>query len=170
MNRRACLLLVEDDPALRETLSDALDDIGYDVVVACSGVQALAELEADAAQFEEVITDINLGTGPDGWDVGRRARECVADMPVVYMSGNSDEWPSQGVANSVFIPKPFRLAQMVNAHDVALAAGGETLPETKAQTEADRLHRRDDERGVCDHLNTNQILSGCDCWAIHVLT
>jgi DNA-binding response OmpR family regulator len=112
MNRRICLLLVEDDLALGETLADALYDFGYDVVVACSGMQALAELDADAPQFQEVITDIDLGTGPNGWDVGRRARECVADMPVVYMSGNSSEWPSQGVTNSVFIAKPFRLAQI----------------------------------------------------------
>jgi CheY-like chemotaxis protein len=124
MKPRACLLLVEDDIALRETLSEALYDFGFDVIAACNGIEAFAELDADAAQFEEVITDIDLGIGPDGWEVGRRARECLSDMPVVYMSGSSFEWPSQGVTNSVCIAKPFALAQMVNAHDIALAAGG----------------------------------------------
>jgi hypothetical protein len=37
---------------------------------------------------------------------------------VVYMSGSSVDWPSQGVTNSVCIAKPFALAQMVNAHDI----------------------------------------------------
>src|SRR3978361_582888 len=117
MGSRSRLLLVEDDVALRETLGDALDDLGFEVVVACSGAQALAVLDAGAAEFKEVVTDIDLGAGPDGWDVGRRARERVDDMPVVYMSGNDDnnnkEWQSKGVANSVFIAKPFTHAQMM---------------------------------------------------------
>jgi DNA-binding response OmpR family regulator len=127
MKPRACLLLVEDDIALRETLSEALYDFGFDVIAAGNGIEAFAELDADAAQFEEVITDIDLGIGPDGWERGRRARECLSDMPVVYMSGSSVDWPSQGVTNSVCIAKPFALAQMVNAHDIALAAGGKSI-------------------------------------------
>ena len=67
MGSRSRLLLVEDDVALRETLGDALDDIGFDVVVAGSGAQALAVLDAGAAEFKEVVTDIDLGAGPDGW-------------------------------------------------------------------------------------------------------
>jgi ActR/RegA family two-component response regulator len=66
MAPRSCLLLVEDDFALGETLGEALDDMGFDVVVACNGAQAIAELDAHAAEFEEVITDVDLGTGPDG--------------------------------------------------------------------------------------------------------
>jgi DNA-binding response OmpR family regulator len=125
MKPRNRLLLVEDDLALAETLSEGLDDAGFDVVAASNGAEALAELNADAIQFEEVITDVDLGIGPNGWDVGRRARECVADMPVLYMSGDSGrDWPSKGVANSAFIAKPFSVAQMVDAHDVALAASG----------------------------------------------
>src|ERR1700712_496693 len=96
MGSRSRLLLVEDDVALRETLGDALDDIGFDVVVACSGAQALAALDAGAAEFKEVITDIDLGAGPDGWDVGRRARERVDDMPVVYISGDDDNNDERG--------------------------------------------------------------------------
>jgi DNA-binding response OmpR family regulator len=127
MKPRARILVVEDDLALQATLGEGLDDSGFDVVAACSGTEAFVELDANAAQFEEVITDVDLGTGPDGWDVGRRARECLSSMPVVYMSGTSTEWPSQGVANSVFVAKPFALAQMLNAHDVALAAGGPVI-------------------------------------------
>jgi DNA-binding response OmpR family regulator len=123
MKARPRLLVVEDDLSLQETLGEGLEDSGFEVVVADNGTEAIAELDSDASQFEEVITDVDLGTGPDGWEVGRRARERDSDMPVVYMSGASTDWPMQGVANSVFVAKPFTLAQMVNAHDVALAAG-----------------------------------------------
>jgi DNA-binding response OmpR family regulator len=144
MKRRARLLLVEDDLAFQQTLGEGLDEAGFDVVAAPNGTQAIAELDGNAEQFEEVITDVELGTGPDGWDVGRRARECAPGMPVVYMSGTSAEWSSQGVENSVFVAKPFALAQMLNAHDIALAAGG-TPQSNPEQSQA--LHRQRNEKG-----------------------
>ncbi len=123
MKPRSRLLLVEDDITFRDTLDDALNNFGFDVVVVCTGTQALAALDADAVQFEEVITDVDLGAGPNGWDLGRRAREYVADMPVVYMSGCGDnEWPSQGVANSVFITKPFAPSQIIRTLRTLLEA------------------------------------------------
>ena len=143
MGSRSRLLLVEDDVALRETLGDALDDIGFEVVVACSGTQALAVLDAGAAEFKEVVTDINLGAGPDGWDVGRRARERVGDMPVVYISGdddNNDEWQSKGVANSAFITKPFTHSRMVMTLMMLLDASRATIqPERHAAAKARSL-------------------------------
>ena len=137
MGSRSRLLLVEDDVALRETLGDALDDLGFEVVVAGSGAQALAALDAGAAEFKEIVTDIDLGAGPDGWDVGRRARERASHMPVVYMSGddnnNNDEWQSKGVANSVFITKPFTHSRMVMTLMMLLDAPGVTIqPERHA--------------------------------------
>ena len=143
MGSRSRLLLVEDDVALRETLGDALDDIGFDVVVAGSGAQALAVLDAGAAEFKEVVTDIDLGAGPDGWDVGRRAREHVGDMPVVYISGddnNNNEWQSKGVANSAFITKPFAHSKMVMTLMMLLDAPRVTMqPERHAAAKARSL-------------------------------
>jgi DNA-binding response OmpR family regulator len=110
------LLLVEDEAVIQEWMRTELIDAGFALVVVGDGAQALAELEADVQRFKAVITDVKLGAGPDGWDVGRRARELVADMPVVYVSGDSaDEWASKGVPNSVMIRKPFVAAQLITA-------------------------------------------------------
>ncbi len=110
------LLLVEDDAPVRELLGAELAEAGYEIVGVGDGAQALAELDADATRFCAVITDIKLGEGPDGWDIGRRARELVSDMPIIYMSGDSThEWSSKGVPNSVVIAKPFAPAQLVTA-------------------------------------------------------
>jgi CheY-like chemotaxis protein len=110
------LLLVEDEAVVQEWMHTELVDAGFELVAAADGTQALAELEADAERFKAVITDIKLGEGPDGWNVGRRARELVADMPVVYVSGDSaDEWTSKGVPHSVMIMKPFVAAQLITA-------------------------------------------------------
>lgn len=112
----AVLLLVEDEAVIQAMLDAELSDAGFAIVLAADGAGALAELEADAARFRAVITDIGLGSGPDGWDVGRRARELVATMPIVYMSGDSNlEWSAKGVPNSVMVAKPFATIQLLTA-------------------------------------------------------
>jgi DNA-binding response OmpR family regulator len=110
------LLLVEDEELVQELLETALTDAGFELTIAESGEQAIAELETDAARFRAVVTDIKFGAGPDGWEVGRRAREIIADMPVVYMSGDSaHQWTSKGVPNSIMVAKPFAPAQIITA-------------------------------------------------------
>jgi DNA-binding response OmpR family regulator len=110
------LLLVEDEGVIQAMLDAELSEAGFAIVVAADGAAALAELEADAARFRAVITDISLGSGPDGWEVGRRARELVATMPIVYMSGDSNlEWSAKGVPNSVMVAKPFATIQLLTA-------------------------------------------------------
>jgi hypothetical protein len=80
------------------------------------GGKALSELEADPSRFNGLITDISLGGGPDGWEIARRARELIRNLPVVYISGHgSADWPSKGVPNSLTLGKPFATAQLITA-------------------------------------------------------
>jgi DNA-binding response OmpR family regulator len=67
---------------------------------------------------------MNLGPGPDGWEVARRARELNNALPVVYARGASGhEWQSNGVAHSILITKPFTMKQLVNAISMLLKKG-----------------------------------------------
>jgi DNA-binding response OmpR family regulator len=110
------LLIVEDQFLLADLLESMFAEAGFQVVIAIDGVQAIAELHADATRFRAIITDIRLGSGPDGWDVAWYAREVVPNMPIVYMSGDSaHDWPIKGVPNSVFVPKPFTQSQISSA-------------------------------------------------------
>ena len=110
------LLLVEDEALIRMNLQDELEEAGFALVVASNGGQAMAELEADATRFRGVLTDIRLGSGPNGWDVARRARELVPGVPMVYISADSaQDWDAQGVPNSVMVAKPFVVAQIITA-------------------------------------------------------
>ena len=110
------VLFVEDEDLLRELAACELEDAGYDVVVVESGEEALHTLDGDADPFCAVVTDVNLGAGADGWDVGKRARELDCGIPVIYMSGASGhEWKSKGVSNSVFLSKPFTPSQLTSA-------------------------------------------------------
>ena len=110
------LLLVEDEVLIRMNLEEELAQAGFDLAVTTNGREALAELEANPAHFCAVVTDIRLGRGPDGWDIGRRAREAVPAMPVVYISGDSaPNWATMGVPNSIMVAKPFYPAEVVTA-------------------------------------------------------
>jgi DNA-binding response OmpR family regulator len=110
------VFLVEDEALIQELVEHALQKAGFDVVGANSGKEAIAMLEADGVEFRALVSDVNLGGGPTGWDVARRARELNEHLPVVYMTrGNGHEWASQGVPNSILIGKPFAPAQIVTA-------------------------------------------------------
>ncbi|MDQ0455873.1 response regulator [Rhizobium paknamense] len=110
------VLLVEDDPLQQMEAEDSLRENGFSVLTAGSGEQALSELDKDTRRFTALVTDIRLGTGPNGWDVGRRAREICPGLPVVYMTGDSaDEWASQGVPKSQLLQKPYLTIQLITA-------------------------------------------------------
>ena len=110
------LLLVEDEGLVRYNLKEGLVEAGFDVTDAAQGGKALSELEADPLRFNGLITDISLGRGPDGWEIARRARELIPNLPVVYISGHgSTDWPSKGVPNSLTLSKPFATAQLITA-------------------------------------------------------
>src|ERR1700677_4357732 len=110
------LLLVEDEALVRHDLKEGLVEAGFDVSDVAQGGKALSELGADPSRFSGLITDIRLGRGPDGWEIARRARELIPNLPVVYISGHgSADWPSKGVPNSLTLGKPFATAQLITA-------------------------------------------------------
>jgi two-component system cell cycle response regulator CpdR len=110
------VLFVEDEDLIRELTAPELEEAGYGVVVVESGDDALEALDGNANPFCAIVTDVNLGAGADGWEVGKRARDLDDDIPVIYVSGGSaHEWNSKGVPNSVLVRKPFTSSQLIAA-------------------------------------------------------
>ncbi|QNQ11064.1 response regulator transcription factor [Sphingomonas alpina] len=110
------LLYVEDEPLIQNLVVIDLEEAGFNLVVADNGEQALQLLAAHGAELRGLITDVNLGAGPDGWEVARAARQSIGGLPVVYVSAASDhDWTSQGVPGSTMIAKPFAGSQLVVA-------------------------------------------------------
>ena len=110
------LLYVEDEILIQDLLVSELEDAGFRVIAGDNGDHALELLAEQAEHIYGLITDVNLGNGPDGWAVARRARELMSGMPVVYVSAASEhDWSSQGVPKSVMITKPFAAAQVIVA-------------------------------------------------------
>ena len=113
---RPVVLIVDDEPLIIDLLREALEEAGFSSVQAAGADEAFALLETDGPTFIGVVTDINLGSKRDGWDVARRAREQNAAIGVVYCSGaNPHDWSIKGVPQSVVLTKPFAAAQVVVA-------------------------------------------------------
>lgn len=98
------VLVVEDDPLIREFVVEALREAGYQVVHARTGEEAL---DWCRRQFADVlITDVMLPGKIDGWQIAERCREHDPGIPVIYASGFSPAQP-RPVPGSRFLTKPF---------------------------------------------------------------
>lgn len=110
------LLLVEDEALVAMTVEEALVEAGFKVETATSGEQAVKLLDTLSAEILGLISDIRLGGKLTGWDVARHARQLHPDLPVVYVSGDSQgDWAAQGVPGSIMIAKPAALVQITTA-------------------------------------------------------
>jgi PAS domain S-box-containing protein len=91
------ILLVEDDPLLRQTVADGLRDRGYRVIEAADAPAALAALDHDTT-INFLFTDIMMPGGMNGITLARTARRLHAGLKIMFASGYSDrqvvdEWP-----------------------------------------------------------------------------
>jgi DNA-binding response OmpR family regulator len=109
-------MVVEDDQLVQGLVEDTLTEGGFEAAIAGSGEEAATLLNGKKTEYRALVTDINLRGRLDGWDVARHAREIDPNFPVIYMTGASaDQWPINGVPNSILLTKPFAPAQLVTA-------------------------------------------------------
>jgi len=109
-----CILVVEDDDAVRHLLSDALQDAGFAVATAMDGFDALDQIEQHPP--DAILLDLMMPS-MDGWDFLEqfRARRCCAKIPVGILSAaptllkTADSWGVQ-----VAIGKPFTLESLID--------------------------------------------------------
>lgn len=112
------VLVVDDEPGMRETLVDILEDAGYDVATAANGDEALATV--DTRPFDVVLMDIKM-PGRDGVTI---MQEMGRPPPhVIMMTGFAiEERLRQAVADAfAVIYKPFQVDRLLGV--VATAAG-----------------------------------------------
>jgi DNA-binding response OmpR family regulator len=108
MGTKGVLLLVEDEPLIALAMQDTLSDAGYEVLTADDGHSGAAALASNIQDLSALITDIRLGSGPDGWLLAREARTLRPELPVLYVTGDSaHHWSDQGVSGSAILQKPF---------------------------------------------------------------
>jgi len=114
------VLFVDDNFICNLETREFLRAQGMLVEAAYCGAAAL-EMIGRRDWFSAVVTDIDLGDGPDGFDIARRAREVDPLIPVVFISGQmGPRVASEGVPGSEFVAKPFHPSQVIAALDRAI--------------------------------------------------
>ena len=105
------ILLVEDEMLLRELMREELTDSGFDVTTVATGDQALKLMGGDRG-FDLLLTDIRMPGEMNGWALGRRAREVIPSIRIIYATGYTNEGNDLGLHERA-ITKPFRHAQIL---------------------------------------------------------
>jgi CheY-like chemotaxis protein len=124
--KRASVLLVEDEPMISDLAIEALQDQGFEVAAVSNAGDALRRL-ISGAPVDVLFTDINLPGGMDGGTLARRARELRPNLPVIYTSGRRAVIEQlDPVEGSMFVPKPYDPFRIARLFDYLVAA--HTLP------------------------------------------
>jgi CheY-like chemotaxis protein len=106
------ILLVEDDPLVRELVVEALRDEGYQVIHAATGEEALTWCKRRVADV--LVTDIKLRGRVDGWQIAERCREHDPELPVIYATAFSPV-AARPVPGSLSLRKPYRPEEVLKA-------------------------------------------------------
>ena len=109
----ATILVVDDEPSIRELLSASLRFAGFDVLAAADGREALDH--QSGAHIDIAVLDIMLPDA-DGFTILRRLREHDPELPVLFLTARDDVKDKiQGltVGGDDYITKPFSLEEVV---------------------------------------------------------
>ena len=111
------ILLVEDEPVLRELVRDILGQYQYRVIEAASGVEALKAWDLHDGQIDLLLTDMVMPEGMTGSDVAAQLRKRKPDLKVIFTSGYSAEVMGRDFSHSdaAFLSKPYLPPQLAQA-------------------------------------------------------
>ena len=107
------ILLVEDDERISEPLLRVLGSEGFDVVYTPTGTEGLAAVsssEPDLMLLDLTLPDI------DGLEICRKVREDRPELPIIMLTARAEEMDiivGLGAGADDYVPKPFRLAELV---------------------------------------------------------
>jgi DNA-binding NtrC family response regulator len=108
------VLVVDDEPAVRELLVEYFRERGHEVTALASGTDAIDELEQRASVYSLIVSDLQL-PGTDGLDVLKHARALNPAATVIIVTGYASlESAVQAVRLGAYdyLTKPFSLGQL----------------------------------------------------------
>ena len=118
------VLIVEDDPFVRSSVIRRVEALGYRVVAAVTGKDALQQLQSDPG-IDLLFTDIVMPGGMSGWELADQARRVRPGLPVLFTSGYALETlveQGRAQARAIVLTKPYRKVELAQRLRDALAA------------------------------------------------
>jgi CheY-like chemotaxis protein len=140
------VLVVDDEVAIRSMIQHVLEDLGYTVVTAEHGAQAVELFDNIPDEVKLVLLDVNMPV-LDGGETAVALRERKPEIPILVMSGIADEDALRRFETmriSGFLPKPFAPDQLSQA--IAIARQG-----TKAWAGKERRREKRADQVTPEH-------------------
>jgi PAS domain S-box-containing protein len=121
---RETVLVAEDDPFVRSYAVTCLSGLGYRVIEAVDGREALQKLDGDD-DVDILFTDVVMPGGMNGWELAERARRNRPGLKVLLTSGYALETLAERgrlPKGAVVLNKPYRKAELAKRLREALSA------------------------------------------------
>jgi PAS domain S-box-containing protein len=119
------ILMAEDEPALRKLGNRVLRSLGYEVLLAADGDEALALATSHPGKIDLLLSDVVM-PGMNGVELWERLRQIRPGIPVLFLSG----WASDAVVrhrilegDAPFLQKPFTADQLGRKVDEVIQGG-----------------------------------------------
>jgi CheY-like chemotaxis protein len=106
------ILLAEDHEGLRELVRESLESLGYRVLAACDGEEAVDLFRRNAERVDLLILDVIMPRlrGPDAY---RRIRELNGVVPVLFCTGyNPDSAQVETLSGHPVLQKPYQTREL----------------------------------------------------------
>ncbi|MGO9430060.1 chemotaxis protein CheB [Rhodoblastus sp.] len=130
MVRKGAILVVEDDPELRELLAVSLGEEGHKVARAYDGSEAMQLVEREGFRPDLILADFNLPNRMNGLEVAATVREKLhRNVPVIILTGDISIHTLRAIADAdcAQLNKPVKLDAVTQAVQRALAAKHEPV-------------------------------------------
>jgi DNA-binding NtrC family response regulator len=125
MTQGCTILLVDDDPDVREFMELALEEAGHSVRSAGNAEEALRILSG-APEIDLLVTDVVM-PGASGVELARRAVAMRPELHVLFVTGYTRNIAPAELARSAVLDKPFASDQLLHAVDRVLHASPASL-------------------------------------------
>lgn len=128
MSTAFSILIVDDEVMLRDVVVEALQDLGYKVLVATDGPGALDILRGPA-HIDAIFSDVSMPNGMSGIDLVRAAYGIRPGIRVILASGFAKGQLPPLPKEVAFLPKPYRIGQLHESLQQLMAEEAQFRPD-----------------------------------------
>jgi signal transduction histidine kinase len=127
-SRPAVVLLVDDEPHVREPLAELLRESGHEVTAVASAAEAMTMLDS-RTDWDLIVSDIGLEGPTDGCELARQCHGRLPEVPVLLITGYAgDDLDTRLPRDTTVLVKPFTGKHFARAVEGCLAATADRRP------------------------------------------
>lgn len=126
LSSQSSVLVVDDEPSVRDIVGRILRKAGFQVLTANNGTEAVAIFRRDPAAVALILLDLTMPQ-MDGRQTFLEIRRLRSDVPVIISSGYGDQDAVQDFSNGsppLFLPKPYERRLLLDKVHSALNSKG----------------------------------------------